>query len=191
VSFVLDEVATLGHLEVLENAVGLTAGYGIQLTYVFQDIGQMRDLYKGRWASFISNAGIRAVFNLDDHDTAKYWSDTLGARLVETVSQNKTNEGLVSGHSASDTMRPLMPADEIMLNFSKSGQTKDAQGKIEWGNMLILAQAAHPVITDRVPYFDDPELKGRWVDPRFFVPEFSITKIMPAPPEPEPPLAAG
>jgi type IV secretory pathway TraG/TraD family ATPase VirD4 len=43
VCFVLDELATLGHLAAVEIAVGLAAGYGIQLVSVFQDVAQMRD----------------------------------------------------------------------------------------------------------------------------------------------------
>ena len=39
VCFMLDELATLGHLAPVENAVGLAAGYGIQLVTVFQDVG--------------------------------------------------------------------------------------------------------------------------------------------------------
>ena len=74
VCFMLDELATLGHVAPIENAVGLAAGYGVQLVTVFQDVAQMRDLYKGRWASFIGNAGVRALFNLDDYETAEYWS---------------------------------------------------------------------------------------------------------------------
>ena len=81
VCFMLDELATLGHVAAVENAVGLAAGYGVQLLCVFQDVAQMRDLYKGRWASFIGNAGVRALFNLDDFDTAEYWSNFIGGRI--------------------------------------------------------------------------------------------------------------
>ena len=78
VCFMLDELATLGHVTSVETAVGLAAGYGIQLVTIFQDVAQMRDLYKGRWASFIGNAGVRALFNLDDYDSADYWSKPVG-----------------------------------------------------------------------------------------------------------------
>src|SRR5208282_1755100 len=70
VCFMLDELATLGHLEAVENAIGLAAGYGIQIVSVFQDVAQMRDLYGGRWASFIGNSGVCAIFNIQDYDTA-------------------------------------------------------------------------------------------------------------------------
>jgi type IV secretion system protein VirD4 len=153
VCFMLDELATLGHLAAVENAVGLSAGYGIQLVTVFQDTAQMKDLYKGRWASFIGNAGVRALFNLDDFDTAEYWSKFIGGRLVETRSQQQDIYGYTKGNNVSETMRPLLTPDEIMMDFASN-------------KMLVLAQGAHPIVTDRVPYWMDRSLTGLWDDPR-------------------------
>jgi type IV secretion system protein VirD4 len=153
VCFMLDELATLGHLPTVENAIGLAAGYGIQLISVFQDVAQMRDLYKGRWASFIGNAGVRALFNLDDYETAEYWSKFVGGVLVETRSAQQDIYGYSRGDNVGETMRPLFPPDKIMMEFSS-------------GKMLVLAQAVHPIITDRVPYWDDKALAGLWDDPR-------------------------
>jgi type IV secretion system protein VirD4 len=154
VCFMLDELATLGHLQSVENAVGLAAGYGVQLVTVFQDVAQMRALYKGRWASFIGNAGVRALFNLDDIDTAEYWSKFMGGRLVETRSVQRDGAGL-EGQNASigEAMRPLISADKIMMDFAA-------------GRMLVLAQGAHPITTRRVAYFADNGLAGLWDDPR-------------------------
>ncbi len=153
VCFMLDELATLGHLTTVENAVGLAAGYGIQLVSVFQDVAQMRDLYKGRWASFIGNAGVRALFNLDDYETAEYWSKFIGGTLVETRSTQQDIYGYSQGNNVGEAMRPLFPPDKIMMEFST-------------GKMLVLAQGAHPIIADRVPYWRDAGLVGSWDDPR-------------------------
>jgi len=153
VCFMLDELATLGHLKVVEDAVGLSAGYGIQLISIFQDIAQMKDLYKNRWASFIGNAGVKALFNLDDYDTAQYWSRFLGGHLVETTSVSQTNEGLSRGQTKGETIRPLLSPEEIMLKFAKK-------------EMLVLPQGSRPIISQRVAYFDDPTLSGLWKDPR-------------------------
>jgi type IV secretion system protein VirD4 len=160
VCFMLDELATLGHLPAVENAVGLAAGYGVTLVTVFQDVAQMRDLYKGRWASFIGNAGVRALFNLDDYETAEYWSKFIGGRLVETQSRQEDIYGLSKGQNVGETMRPLLSPDEIMLNFGS-------------GRMIVLPQGERPVISDRVAYFNDSELKGFWDDPRIPTPESS------------------
>ena len=153
VCFMLDELATLGHLAAVENAVGLAAGYGIQLVTVFQDVAQMRDLYKGRWASFIGNAGVRALFNLDDLDTAEYWSRFIGNRLVEQRSQQQDIYGYAKGDNVGESMRPLLSPDQIMMEFAS-------------GKMLVLAQGAHPIMTERVAYFQDHSLDGSWDDPR-------------------------
>jgi type IV secretory pathway TraG/TraD family ATPase VirD4 len=105
ICFMLDELATLGHLETVENAVGLSAGYGIQFVTVFQDTAQMKDLYKNRWASFIGNSGVRALFNLDDFDTAEYWSKFVGTRLIENRSQQQDIYGFSKGENVGETMR--------------------------------------------------------------------------------------
>jgi type IV secretion system protein VirD4 len=153
VCFMLDELATLGHLAAVENAVGLAAGYGIQLVTVFQDTAQMKDLYKGRWASFIGNAGLRALFNLDDYDTAEYWSKFMGGRLVETHGRQRDVYGYSNGDNVGEAMRPLLTPEQIMMTFAS-------------GKMLVLAQGAHPIVTDRVPYWKDNGLSGLWDDPR-------------------------
>jgi type IV secretion system protein VirD4 len=153
VCFMLDELAALGHLEAVENAVGLAAGYGIQLWNVFQDIGQIKDLYKGRWPSFIGNAGVRVVFNLDDLDSAEYWSRFLGQRLVETKSVSQNVMGHATGRSQGETLRPLLSPDDLMHQFATH-------------KMLVLAQGIHPIVADRMPYYDDLDLTGLWDDPR-------------------------
>jgi len=171
VCFMLDELATLGHLPTVENAVGLAAGYGIQLVSVFQDVAQMRDLYKGRWASFIGNAGVRALFNLDDYETADYWSKFIGGSLVESRSTQQDIYGYSRGDNVGEAMRPLFPPDKIMMDFAS-------------GKMLVLAQGAHPIIADRVPYWDDFGLRGLWDDPRA-----PVAPPRASPPPPPPPVA--
>jgi type IV secretion system protein VirD4 len=168
VCFMLDELATLGHLTAVENAVGLAAGYGIQLVTVFQDVAQMRDLYKGRWASFIGNAGARALFNLDDYETAEYWSKFIGGSLVETRNRQEDNYGLSSGQNVGEAIRPLYPPDKIMMNFAS-------------GKMLVLMQGSRAIVTDRVAYWDDKSLDGLWDDPRAQTSQAAPARRTPAP----------
>lgn len=72
--FLLDEFATLGRLEAVERAMGLMAGYGIQLWPILQDMSQLRDLYGARANTFIANAGVRQVFGVNDLETARWLS---------------------------------------------------------------------------------------------------------------------
>ncbi|NTI45956.1 type IV secretory system conjugative DNA transfer family protein, partial [Rhizobium rhizogenes] len=49
--FLLDEVARLGYLRILETARDAGRKYGIMLTMIFQSLGQMREAYGGRDAT--------------------------------------------------------------------------------------------------------------------------------------------
>jgi type IV secretion system protein VirD4 len=168
VVFLLDELATLGHLSTVENAIGLSAGYGVQIVSVFQDVAQMRDLYKGRWTSFVGNAGVRVLFNLDDFETAEYWSKFIGGRLVETLNVSEDIYGIAEKQSRGEAVRPLLTPDEIMLRFAGGDliEPETPGGLVTMGKMLLLPQGSRPIIADRVPYFVDPNLKGLWDDPR-------------------------
>lgn len=167
VCFMLDELATLGHLQVVENAVGLAAGYGVQLVNIFQDVAQMKDLYKGRWASFIGNAGVRAVFNLDDYETARYWSDFLGGHILPSQSAHQDLYGVTTSQAVSDQLQPLMTPDALMYQLARHTPLGEPPTVGRPRNkMLILAEGAHPILTDRLAYFHDRALDGLWDDPR-------------------------
>ncbi|NEJ98854.1 type IV secretory system conjugative DNA transfer family protein, partial [Rhizobium ruizarguesonis] len=78
VLYLLDEFAALGHLAPIERAMGLMAGYGVQLWPIVQDIHQLRATYGQRAGTFLSNAGVLQVFGVNDHDSARLVSDLLG-----------------------------------------------------------------------------------------------------------------
>ncbi|MGB7182464.1 MAG: type IV secretory system conjugative DNA transfer family protein, partial [Burkholderiaceae bacterium] len=69
VLYLLDEFAALGYLAPIERAMGLMAGYGVQLWPILQDIHQLRALYGKRADTFISNAGVLQVFGVNDMAT--------------------------------------------------------------------------------------------------------------------------
>jgi type IV secretion system protein VirD4 len=81
VLYLLDEFAALGALAPIERAMGLMAGYGVQLWPILQDIHQLRATYGKRAGTFLSNAGVLQVFGVNDHETARMVSDLLGQLL--------------------------------------------------------------------------------------------------------------
>jgi type IV secretion system protein VirD4 len=148
VQFILDELASLKRLEQVERAVGLAAGYGVQIWAVWQDLAQMKDLYESRWSSFIGNAGVRYVFGINDFDTAKYISDYLGASTREiSVDQSDALGVRVTAQSRSLQARPLMTPDEVMV--------------MTGNEMLVLLDRMRPLRSIRSPWFEDAELAGR------------------------------
>lgn len=80
IMFVLEEMASLQHMKRLEIAAGLLAGtgVGIKMVFVFQDLGQLKALYRDRWQTFLGNSGVIQAFSLNDLDSLKYVSERLG-----------------------------------------------------------------------------------------------------------------
>jgi len=65
----LDECASLGCLRPLEDALGVAAGYGLQIWCVFQDMHRLRARYGRAADSFLANAGMLQFFNVSDLET--------------------------------------------------------------------------------------------------------------------------
>lgn len=75
---VLDEFAGLKRMEVLENAAAQIAGFGVKMFFIVQTLGQLKDVYKENWQTFLANSGLHLFAQIDDEFTRKYVSDTLG-----------------------------------------------------------------------------------------------------------------
>jgi len=91
ITMLLDEFAQLGHLSSIETAFGLAAGYNVQLWPFLQDLNQLKDIYKARWETFLSNAGVVQWFAPNDMTTADYLSKRLGNRTATTTSKSGGN----------------------------------------------------------------------------------------------------
>ncbi|MFD2427210.1 type IV secretory system conjugative DNA transfer family protein [Sphingobium scionense] len=122
VLFLLDEFAALGRLEPVERAMGLMAGYGLQLWPILQDMHQLRALYGERAGTFLSNAGVLQAFGVNDHATAELLSKSMGQETLEfrTAGYSETHGSIFerSKHTRSTSTqvsaRNLMNPDEIM-----------------------------------------------------------------------------
>jgi type IV secretion system protein VirD4 len=111
--FLLDEFAALGRLEAVERAMGLMAGYGLQLWPILQDMSQLRDLYGERAGTFIANAGVQQVFGVNDFETAKWLSQMIGQETAGFQTDSfKPGDG--PSFSNNLTGRDLLTPDEIM-----------------------------------------------------------------------------
>ena len=154
VLFLLDEFAALGRLEPVERAMGLMAGYGLQLWPILQDMHQLRANYGERAGTFMSNAGVIQAFGVNDHATADMLSRTIGDTTLEydTVS---TSRGIGWGEnraspsesvSAHVTARRLATPDEIM--------------RMRPDQLLLLRQGEHPLPVEKIRYYDQREFAG-------------------------------
>jgi type IV secretion system protein VirD4 len=95
VLFLLEEFASLKHLEVLEHAAGYAAGFGVKLWVILQDLPQLKRLYPDSWETFVGNAGVIQAFANGDATTLEYLSKKLGETEVAQLVSN-TNTSLTA-----------------------------------------------------------------------------------------------
>jgi type IV secretion system protein VirD4 len=116
--FLLDEVARLGHLRILETARDAGRKYGITLTMIFQSIGQMREAYGGRDATskWFESASWISFAAINDPDTADYISKRCGDTTVEVDQTNRSTgiKGSSRSRSKQLSRRPLIFPHEVL-----------------------------------------------------------------------------
>lgn len=144
VLYLLDEFAALGHLAPVERAMGLMAGYGVQLWPILQDIHQLRAAYGKRAGTFLSNAAVCQVFGVNDVDTAELVGKAIGKTdaVYTTQSWGEGKTSTAQHISARDLINP----DEIM--------------RLPADRMILLRQGHRPVWARKLQYFRDDEFRG-------------------------------
>lgn len=143
--FLLDEFAALGRLEAVERAMGLMAGYGLQLWPILQDMSQLKDLYGERAGTFIANAGVQQVFGVNDFETAKWLSQMIGQETAGFQTDSfKPGDG--PSFSNNLTGRDLLTPDEIM--------------QLPADRQLLRVQGQATAVAQKLRYYADPEFAG-------------------------------
>lgn len=153
VLYLLDEFASLGHLAPIERAMGLMAGYGVQLWPIVQDIHQLRATYGQRAGTFLSNAGVLQVFGVNDHDSARLVSNLLGQETVVFNTAARSLDSEKSGLSFAEQHvgRPLLTPDEVR--------------NLPTGVELLFIAGRRPIMATKLRYYADPEFAGLFSQP--------------------------
>ncbi|WP_337270735.1 Ti-type conjugative transfer system protein TraG [Oryzifoliimicrobium ureilyticus] len=116
--FLLDEVARLGYMRMLETARDAGRKYGITLTMIYQSIGQLRETYGGHDASskWFESASWISFAAINDPETADYISRRCGTTTVEIdqVSRNVQSRGSSTTRSKQLASRPLIQPHEVL-----------------------------------------------------------------------------
>ncbi|MDG6882829.1 Conjugal transfer protein traG [Phocoenobacter uteri] len=162
----LDELPSLGKLEILQESLAFLAGYGIKAYLICQDTTQLRSRETGYGPeeSITSNCHVQIAYQPNRLETAEYLSKMTG---ITTVTKEKitTSGKRVSvmdsqvSRSVEEISRPLMTADEVQR---MPGPKKDLDGSIvESGDMLVFV-TGYPAIYGKQPlYFKDPIFQKR------------------------------
>ncbi len=146
----VDEMAQLGKMEPLMQAVSLLRGYGLNLWMFFQDIPQMEEIYGANtWKTFSSNAKVQQFFGISDNVTAEYVSALSGMTTVvnssTTVSADENGLGAKNAsHSYTTSERKLVYPDQLFRTPLQ----------------LIFTDELYPIKARKIRFFNDGKFKA-------------------------------
>ncbi len=118
--FLIDEFPALGRMPDLPRDIATMSGYGVDYTLIVQGIDQLRDQYKESAGAILSNCAYKWFCNVNDLESAKYLSESLGQKTVQTKGQSSSKgtsgSGQTEGESTTlgEAARNLMNPDEIL-----------------------------------------------------------------------------
>jgi type IV secretion system protein VirD4 len=155
----LDEFTSLGKIPIVERAIAYMAGYGVKGYFIVQDTKQLAQAY-GQDNALMANCHIRIAYAPNLAETAEYLSKMLGQTTVvdkkASISHSKTGQS--RSISVSETARPLLTSGECM---TLPGMSKDSNGNITPGDMLIITAGNCPIYGRQILYFLDPVFSER------------------------------
>jgi type IV secretion system protein VirD4 len=70
--FMMEEFATLNHMEIMERAAAYFPSFGIKLWAIIQDISQLTRYYRETYDTFLGNSGLIQCFANSDQPTLDY-----------------------------------------------------------------------------------------------------------------------
>jgi type IV secretion system protein VirD4 len=163
--YLLDEVARLGPMKIIETARDAGRKYGITLQLFYQSVGQLEKQWgkdgKREWYDGVSHRTYAAV---QDLETARELEESFGQYGIESVSEGSNNgtsgktffDNYSRGTSLSyqELARPLIRKEELMNDC----RTDEA---------FIIVRGARPLRCGRAIYFRRPEFVARVKANRF------------------------
>lgn len=173
VLMVIDEFNMLGKLAIIENAMSRTAGYGLQLWPIVQNVGQLKSNYGDGWESLLESAALRQFFRPDGLTTAEHISKLCGKRAVVLPSagtsintSNSPNGGGTgtSNNSGIHFLDSITPA-----RVMETGRTR----------FFMFTNFSRPIFGFRAAYLDKercPELQGLYSPNPFYDPERALAE---------------
>lgn len=144
---VLEEFHVLGHMQQLETAAALVAGFGMRLLIVLQDLTQLKRHYKDGWETFLGNAGVMLFFGNNDMTTLDYLNKRCGqtSLILERKNEVTTSQrtGGATGMSWSLEVRDLLTAEEASRFLGRDDGEQRA---------LMIRPGLPPAMIQRVKY---------------------------------------
>lgn len=140
--FILDEAASLGRVGPLTEWLATMRRYGARFWPIFQDVAQLKAIYRDTWNVFFANCDVRQFLGMADLTTAQVVRDTLGTATINTTTKDANGK-----ISVSQAQRPLMTVDELL----------QMPGNLQ----IVFYKNLAPMLIVKTPYWRRPEFEGR------------------------------
>lgn len=155
--FLLDEVARLGFMRILETARDAGRKYGITLLMIYQSIGQMRETYGGRDATskWFESASWISFSAINDPETADHISRRCGTTTVEIDQVSRSFQARGSSRTRSKQLasRPLIQPHEVL--------------RMRADEQIVFTGGNTPLRCGRAMWFRRADMKSCVADNRF------------------------
>lgn len=141
----LDEFHALGHLPIMEKAMGLQAGYNVCIWPFLQNLSQLKTHYPRNWETFIANSAAVQVFGVNDSETADYLVGRLG----------EWSEQIYNGSGVQQRVMRLLQANELGHEISRESRQQIVF--CNGADPLLIARGNYDEMFDRRFYDPDPD----------------------------------
>lgn len=158
VLFILDEMPALGRLPTVEKAFSLLAGYGLRVVAVCQNLSQLKSIYGDAYESFVANAGVIHYFGSRDKFTAEYFSSLCGVQTVWSLS-NAIGRSVSKSFGANGSDSTSTSNTDTMSAVQRQLAYPDQLMRMDQTKQLVFVGNMNPIIADKKPWFEDPDLK--------------------------------
>jgi type IV secretion system protein VirD4 len=153
VTLLLDEVAVLGRLDVLETQSGLLRAYCTPVL-IWQSLPQIYKIYGEGAKAFLANASARVFFGVNDNETADYVSSMLG---------NQTS--LSSSFGVSQSSEAWSPRNK-REGLSESGYSLLDPAEVQrlplYRTIIKFRHVPFPILCRRIDYRKIWRWRGQW-----------------------------
>lgn len=166
--FVLDEAASLGQMDILDDAVDKFRGYGVRLQFYYQSLGQLKQCWKeGKDQTLLSNTS-QVYFGVNDNQTAEYVSNRLGEKTIIVDSGGKNTggtRGQTTGGQASNSTGSSWGENRNWQQIGRHLLKTEEVIALPQRTAIAFAPGVPPIRTTLTRYYEEQYLgkaPGRW-----------------------------
>jgi type IV secretion system protein VirD4 len=166
---IMDEVAAMGRMSIIEKSIQLMGGFGLRPLLIAHSVPQLRAIYgPDHTKNIIACCSARVVYAPNDSDYAIDISRELGTFTTETKSTSKPSTGTRGSTTTSLAARALMTPQEVKM--------------MGVNNEIVFVEHCRPIFCRKIWYWQRPMFWRRAGRP---LPEITPIEIrMPPPPPP-------